>query len=272
MNKWIQESFNLAISSTYLDDLLEIYPPDEIKRDLIVEEESPELKKIFQEKNSKKLLIELIRLRNKKFKFPIEHPYVSFLSHYPEAINKNPKTVKMIADELFKMDFIELKNRLEAPKKASRRIGPMFQIWLSKKFATFDFQKFNDLAKNKIGFLEGKDKQLKYYAEKYLKCKFNRLTKGLDFVGMIKNKFLIGTAKFITDFGGSQDNQFYEAIRFIKETKTPNNVIKIAVLDGVVWLKSKSENGRKSEKILNNLKQNQICFSALLLEKFIKNL
>ena len=270
MNKWIQESFKLAVSNSYLDNLSRIYPPDEIKRDLIVEEKSLKLKIIFQEKNSKELLRELIRLKDIGFKFPIEHPYISFLSIYPEAIDKNPKIVKMIADDLLKMDFMELKNKLESPKKASRRIGPMFQIWLSKNFDMFDSQKFNGL-EEKIGFLAGRDKQLKEYAEKHLKCKFNRLTKGLDFVGKSKNKFLIGTAKFITDFGGSQDNQFYEAIRFIKETATPSNVIKIAIIDGVIWLKGKSKKGRKSERILNNLKENEICFSALLLKDFLDN-
>ena len=270
MNKWVKKSFNLAISDHYLDNLLVIYPPDEIKRDLVVEEKSPKLKKIFQEKKANELLIELIRLKKLKFKFPIEHPYISFLSTYPEAINKNPKIVKIIADDLFKMDFVELKNKLEAPKKASRRIGPMFQTWLSKKFNMLDPKKFNELTKDKLRFLAGGDKQLKEYAEKCFKCKFNRLTKGLDFVGKIKNNFLIGTAKFITDFGGSQDNQFIEAIRFIKETIAPPNVIKIAIIDGVIWLKGKSKKGRKSERILNNLKHNDICFSALLLEEFIK--
>lgn len=269
MNKWVQKSFKLAIENFYLDNLLEIYPPYEIKRGLVVEEKSPELKIIFQERNHKKLLKELIRLKKVGFKFPIEHSYISFLSIYPEAVDKNPKIVGIISDDLLKMNYEELKSKLESSKKASRRIGPMFQIWLGKKFDMVDIKEFNENKKEETIFLAGTDKQLKEYAEKQLRCKFNRLTKGLDFVGKNKNKYIIGTAKFITDFGGGQDNQFYEAIRFIKETKTPTNVIKLSIIDGVIWLKGKSKKGRKAQRILDNLKPDEFCFSALLLKDFL---
>jgi hypothetical protein len=86
-----------------------------------------------------------------------------------------------------------------------------------------------------------------------------------DFVVKIYNKkYIIGTAKFITDFGGSQDNQFKEAVSLVKETKCPSNVLKVAIIDGVAWL------GGEMQSTLEKLKKDEFCFSALLLEKFLK--
>jgi hypothetical protein len=101
MNKWVQKSIDLAKSEFYLDNLLEIYPPDEISRGKIIEEESTLLEQLFKEKDCVKLVRELIRLKKLGFKFPIENPYISFLSHYEDAIYKNPRTVqKIVIDSL----------------------------------------------------------------------------------------------------------------------------------------------------------------------------
>lgn len=262
MNKWVQKSINLAKSKYYLDKLLEIYPPEDISREKILEKESPILKSLFQEKNCINLVKELIRLKKRGFKFPIENPYISFLSHYENAIEKNPMTIKKICDKLFEMNYDELKEKLQAPKKASRRIGPMFKAWLRRKFIFLDRDEFRKT--DDIIFLNGGDKFLKEYAKKELKCKFRELSKGLDFVAKIGNKHIIGTAKFITDFGGSQDNQFKEAVSLVKETQCPSDVIKVAIIDGVVWL------GGEMKSTLEKLKSDEFCFSALLLEEFIK--
>lgn len=262
MNKWVQRSINLAESSFYLDRLLEIYPPDEVSRGKIIEEESSTLRQLFQEKNCIKLVKELIHLKKHGFKFPIESPYISFLSHYEDAIDKNPMTIKRICDKLFEMNYEELKERLEAPKKASRRIGPMFKVWLKSRFDFLDINEFNE--SDDIVFLNGGDKFLKEYAKRELGCKFRELSKGLDFVAKSNKKHIIGTAKFITDFGGSQDNQFKEAVSLVKETYCPKNVIKVAIIDGVAWL------GGDMKTTLEKLKNDEFCFSALLLEEFMK--
>jgi len=264
MNKLVQKSIRLAKNKFYLDKLLEIYPPDEISRGKIIEKESPLLEQFFQKRNCTKLVRELIRLKKEGFKFPIENPYISFLTHYEDAINKNPRTIKRICDKLFEMNYNELKERLESPKKASRRIGPMFKTWLKTNFDFLDIDKFIK-TNNKIIFLNGGDKFLKEYAKAELKCKFRELSKGLDFVAKINNKkYIIGTAKFITDFGGSQDNQFKEAVSLVKETKCPLSVLKVAIIDGVAWL------GGGMKSILEGLKKDEFCFSALLLKAFVK--
>lgn len=251
-----------------MDKLLEIYPPDEASREKINYKKLRKLKKFFQERNCNDLIKELIKLKKKeKLKFPIEHPYVGFLTHCEDAIDKNPETIQKICNKLFKMNFDQLKEKLEVPKKPSRRMGDAFKQWLRKKFLFTDINEFEN-RKEKC-FLDKDDKSLKEYAENKLRCKFSGLSKGLDFIGKIGNTYIIGTAKFITDFGGSQDNQFNEAISFIKETETSLdvNVIKIAIIDGVPWL-MRGKMGKK----LKDLTENEFCFSALLLEDFISEM
>lgn len=254
----------LSKDNFYLDRLLDIYPPDEVSRELVVEEEAPEIEKIFEKKHCLELIKELIRLKKLGFKFPIENPYVSFLTYYEEAIEKNPKTVKKICDALYEMDYDTLKKKLEAPKKASRRIGPMFRNWLKKEFEFLDTEDFNKISG--LVFLNGGDELLRDYAEKQLNCVLGELSKGIDFVAKVKDRYIIGTAKFITDFGGTQYNQFYEAIRLIRETQTPKNVIKLAVIDGVAWL------GGRMAYLLNTLKDDEFCLSALLLKDFLNTI
>lgn len=261
MNRWVKESEELVKGDFYLDKLIEIYPPEEISRGLVVNEETNILKELFEQKKCKELIIELIRLKKLGFKFPIENPYIGFLSYYGEAIDKNPEALKKICDSLLKMDYVELKERLQSPKKASRRIGPMFRYWLMSNFKFLDLPEFE--TNEKLVFLRGGDKALKEYAEDRLKCKLGKLSKGLDFIAKIKSKYIIGTAKLITAIGGGQSGQFYEAIRLIKETKCPVNVEKVAVVDGIVWL------GGKMKSILDTLGRKEYCLSALLLKKFI---
>ncbi|MEM5831606.1 MAG: hypothetical protein QXO40_05395 [Candidatus Aenigmatarchaeota archaeon] len=263
MNPWVEKSINLVKEKGYLDRLLEVYPPEEISRGRIVEKESPHLRELFEKRKCEELIKELINLKKKGFKFPIEHPYISFLSYFKEAIDKNPQTIKKICEQLFKMDYDQLKEELEAPKKASRRIGPMFKKWLRKKFKFVDVKEFDNISKE-IVFLKGGDKLLKKYAEENLKCEFKEYSKGLDFVIKKGDKYIIGTAKFITALGGSQTNQFNEAITFLKETKVQKNIIKIAIIDGIPWL------AEKMKITLKKLKTDEFCFSVLLLEEFLK--
>ena len=264
MNEYLEKTIEITKKDFYLDNLLEIYPPEEIERGLKVENFSPSLKKIFKRKENEKLLEELINLKKKGFKFPIENPYISMLFYSPELIRKNPKTVKKICKKLYEFSYEELKRNLEIPKKASRRIGPMFQNWLRGKYKFVDEFEKNS---KEITFLKGSDKKLKNFASKSLGCQFKELTKGIDFLAKVTSKYyLIGTAKFITDFGGSQTNQFYEAIHFLREVETPKNVVKIALIDGIIWFIK----GGRLKKQIEDFKSDEFIFSALLLDEFLK--
>ncbi|MFN3505597.1 MAG: restriction endonuclease, partial [Caldimicrobium sp.] len=139
-----------------------------------------------------------------------------------------------------------------------------FKAWLKSRFNFLDIDEFKQATD--IVFLNGGDKFLKEYAKRELNCKFRELSKGLDLVVKINDKYIIGTAKFITDFGGTQYNQFNKAISLVKETQCPSNVIKVAIVDGVAWLRG------QMRSTLDELKDNEFCLSSLLLEEFLETI
>lgn len=90
--------------------------------------------------------------------------------------------------------------------------------------------------------------------------------KGLDFVGRFSGKYVIGEAKFLSDFGGHQDAQLEDAILTLIE---PNvNAVKIAILDGVCWLKSQN----KMYKTITEEHGEENVMSALVLRDFLYTL
>ena len=80
--------------------------------------------------------------------------------------------------------------------------------------------------------LDASDAGMMAFATKHLNYKHN---KGLDFIGRFNGKYVIGEAKFLTDFGGHQNAQFNDAIATI-QTKNVKAVT-VAVLDGVLYIK-----------------------------------
>ncbi|EJB50183.1 type II restriction enzyme [Helicobacter pylori Hp H-16] len=76
-------------------------------------------------------------------------------------------------------------------------------------------------------------------------------------------KYIIGEAKFLTDFGGHQNAQFNDAISTIK---APNiKAIKVAILDGVLYI----ESNNKMRKLLDTTYRNYHIMSALVLREFL---
>lgn len=88
--------------------------------------------------------------------------------------------------------------------------------------------------------------------------------KGLDFIARVKGNYVIGEAKFLTDFGGHQNAQFNDAIATLN---CKADAIKIAILDGVLYLDCKD----KMAKALMEYQDKNIM-SALLLRDFLFHL
>jgi hypothetical protein len=255
MNKWIQASINLANSKSYLDNLFKIYPiemeniraiPDGIKNGI---------QRAFREKNKIKLISELLKLS----KFPIDDPYIASLRKHPSLLSKNPKTIERISKKLFSLGIDTVLELSTKPKSPSRQLGHSFKRWLRAINCPFlegdEFKKYSGVA-----FLDGSDKRLKKFAVEELGIR--NLKKGIDFILKIKNKFILGEAKFLTDYGGTQNNQFRDAINVAKIKK--DNTIGIAVIDGIVWFDSNTYMHRTIKSF------NGVALSALLLEEFIK--
>jgi hypothetical protein len=194
-------------------------------------------------------------------KFPINDPYISSLRKYPFLLGKNPKTVKRIGKRLLSMDVDIVLELSTQPKSPSRQLGHSFKDWLMS--IGYRFLEEDEFKKHKgIAFLGGSDTKLKSFANRELKIK--NLKKGLDFILKINNKFIVGEAKFLTDHGGTQNNQFNDAV-MVSKIKN-DKVIGIAVLDGIVWFDSGNYMSRKVRKI------NGVALSTLLLKDYIKSL
>ena len=86
---------------------------------------------------------------------------------------------------------------------------------------------------------------------------------GLDFVGRFNGKYVIGEAKFLTDFGGHQNAQLNDAISTVEAKKV--NAVKIAILDGVLYIKGNN----KMYKSITETYKNYNIMSSLVLREFL---
>ena len=139
----------------------------------------------------------------------------------------------------------------------------MFQKWLNTKALGIMPVKIDDfLADDRDAILDGSDKIMKDFAKEHLGYKRN---KGLDFVARFNKKYVIGEAKFLTDFGGHQNAQFNDAIDTLKENV---EAVKIAILDGVLYIGGNS----KMYKSITETYKNYNIMSALVLREFLYTL
>jgi hypothetical protein len=258
MNYWTKLSIDYANQKSYLDDLFQVYPtiPEGIREINI--EIWKKIEEAFLVKDNKNLINELLKLDL----FPIKDSYIAYLKRDKTAIERNPKTINRICGRLYEMGLDKLYQRCSEPKETNRQIGPMFKNWLNKKslgILPVDINTFN--SSNEDAILDAGDKGLMRFAKEILDYKHN---KGLDFVGRFNGKYIIGEAKFLTDFGGHQNAQFNDAISTLK-SRTRRDVIKIAILDGVLYIKGNT----KMYKSISETYSNENIMSTLVLREFL---
>ena len=94
--------------------------------------------------------------------------------------------------------------------------------------------------------------------------------KGLDFLARFNSTYILGEAKFLSDFGGHQTAQFNDAIATleVKLKKTAHTVIKIAILDGVLYIRG---HNKMHLGLLKYAKRHDLM-SALQLRDFLYSL
>lgn len=256
MNEWIKKSIEMANAPGYLDKLQEVYPvTQEVEREM-PDEIKNKLKKIYNEGDDVALIKELLRLP----KFPVKDPYVAFLRKSEIFIEYNPLTVQRIAKRIRIMGYETMIESIKEPKEFNRQIGTLFKRWLSQLgYPVLPLKEFE--ACDGIAFLQGSDARLEEFANTVLGCD---LDKGPDFLAKIGKRYVIGEAKFLTDYGGHQNAQFEDALRLLRDKK--GEAIRIAVLDGVVWIKDSTKMYRTVCEL------EEVALSALLLKDFIESL
>lgn len=260
MNYWTGLSVEFANQRNYLDELFKVYPtiPEGIRD--INECFWKDVEKCFEQRDN----LELVKILLSCDLFPIKDSYVAYFKRDPSALERNPSTINRIAGRLYDMGLSKIYEKCSEPKETNRQIGPLFKRWLnSGTLGIMPVSLSEFTANNNDAILAASD------AEMGLWCKDNlgySRNKGLDFVARFNKKYVIGEAKFLTDFGGHQNAQFADAISTIK---TPNvNAIKIAILDGVLYIKGKN---KMHVSLLNEYKNYDIM-SALVLRDYLYSL
>jgi hypothetical protein len=257
MNKWVKRSIDLANTKNYLDLLFDIYLVSEEQMRELLKESRVDIVKNYNKKDKVGLIQSFFKLK----KFPINDPYIASLRKYPFLIVKNPKTIDRIGRKLFSIKINNLLKLVIQAKSPSRQFGQSFQKWLQGIGYPFLEEKAFKVSKEAV-FLKGSDEKLKQFADRELGLK--GLNRRPDFILRAKNKFIIGEAKFLSDYGGTQNNQFDGAIKITKISG--KNIEGVAILDGIVWFKSNTYTYKKVKKTKG------VALSAILLGEFIKDL
>lgn len=263
MNYWTKLSVEFANQRNYLDSLFRVYPMSANMRREINKEKWNKIENSFNDKNNEILLKELLKLEL----FPIKDSYVAYLKRDLSSISRNPNTVNRLAGALYEMGLDDIYEKCTEPKETNRQIGPLFKRWIAT--GTLGAPVFDSadlfLKEHGNGILNTSDAEMEKFAKEHLGYNHE---KGLDFVARFNNKYVIGEAKFLTDFGGHQAAQFADAISTINSVLKPNKlnveVIKIAICDGVLYIKG---NNKMHKHLVNN--ENEIVISSLLLRDFL---
>ncbi len=260
MNHWLKLSIEYANQRSYLDDLFRVYPtiPDGIRD--IEAERWEQIELAFRKKDNQELLEHLLRLDL----FPIKDSYIAYLKRDKTAISRNPQTINRICGRLYELGLEKIYERATEPKETNRQIGPMFRHWLQSKalgIQPVGIEKFVGGEENAI--LDASDGVKAEFAERYLNYS---ASKGLDLVARFNKKLVIGEAKFLSDFGGHQAAQFSDAINLLNSSA---DAIKVAILDGVIYIPSGSKMYRT---MLSHQYENRNIMSALVLRDYLYSL
>lgn len=256
-----QYSIDYANQRNYLDNLFSVYPtiPNWI-RDLN-ERKWENVELFFNNKDNVSLIKELLSFDL----FPIKDSYVAYLKRDKASIERNPKTINRLAGTLYEMWLDKIYDKCSEPKETNRQIWPLFKRWVDSWALWLTPLKKEDFLKSEEdAILSWSDEEMKNFAKEHL---WYKRGKWLDFIGRFNWKYVIWEAKFLTDFWGHQNAQFEDAISTIKWEANPD-VIKIAILDWVCYIKGKAKMYKEITEKYNNYN----IMSALVLRDFLYSL
>lgn len=259
MNYWTQLSIEYANQRSYLDDLFRVYP---VIPESICDIDNAAWDRFvyaFKRNDFNAMPSELLNY----VLFPIIDKYAIYLKKDPQAIQRNPTNVDCLCARLYEIGLSKIYEYCTLPKETNCQMGHFFRNWLNRGvlgLLPVSEEEFNSSDKNAI--LDGSDVQLKNYAQKYLGYEHSN---GLNFIARFNDQYVIGEARLLTDFNDNQNAQFDDAISTFK---SKCNAIKIAILDGVIYTKSK--NNLYNEITRSNPSRN--IMSALVLREFLYHL
>ena len=263
MNYWTQQSIYFAQQRNYLDELFKVYPLSTNLRRELSQEQEASLRSAYTSRDNVRLVKTLLNAEL----FPLKDSYVPFLRYDRTAIARNPQTINRIAGTLYQMGIDAVIERCTAPKETNRQMGPLFKKWIPGNVigvpVVNDPEEF--LRKEDNCILNASDRIMHDFAAEFLGFRRN---KGVDFLAKFSGKYVVGEAKFLTDFGGHQNAQFDDALASLHSfKKTSLDVIPIAILDGILYIRN---HGKMHTYLTTHQKDN--IMSALVLREFLYSL
>ncbi len=266
MHPLIRKSIELTSGNEYLDKLHAVYDISIVAQRNIANSTITKIADAYARRDAVGLVKVLLELD----KFPVDDIYVGFLRHDRNAIEKNPQTVITMAERLFSMPVEDVIKLCRQPIVDNRRMGELFHKWLTNlgypklsKSEFLDLDSFTDLEghEQRILMLNGSRKDFRDFVNNNLGC---GLEKELDILMKVNGQYIIGEAKYFSNYGGNQDRQFDDAMKFLLSTQ--GDATRIAVLDGVVWLDTENKMCKKIRRL------ESIAMSALLLPNFLNEI
>jgi hypothetical protein len=260
MNKWTKLSIDFANQRDYLDQLFKVYPTiPEGLRD-IDPRTWEAVQRSFERRNNVDLVRSLLALNL----FPLKDSYVAYLRRDSNSLARNPETINRLSGRLYELGLDKIYDRCSEAKETNRQIGPMFKAWLQKAIGVPVLGRSRFLQEKGNCILGGSDAELMSFARANLAYDGD---KGLDFVGRFGGQYVVGEAKFLTDFGGHQNAQFEDAKKILENKSV--KAIKIAILDGVIYIPGASGGGNKMFRFLIDNPADHNIMSALVLREFL---
>ena len=260
MHKFLAQSIEYANQRSYLDDLFRVYPtiPNGIRD--VNNEIWNEVERSFYAHDNRALIESLLKMDL----FPVKDSYVAYLKNDKKAIDRNPRTINRICGMLYALGINGIYDRSTQPKETNRQMGPKFKEWVKTGELGLYPVGINEFtATDNDAILDASDSAMMQFAKERLNYTHE---KGLDLIARFKGEYVIGEAKFLTDYGGHQNAQFNDAIATI--TTKDINAITIAVLDGVLYIPGNN----KMYRLITEKYSNLNIMSALVLRDFLYSL
>jgi hypothetical protein len=263
LNAWVSRSIGLFQNSSYLDDVLAVYPleiaaPERIdatlRRNIIMH---------HQARNTNELINLLLSID----KFPYEDPIWYMIKNIQGCLTNNPLQCERIANSLYAMTAEETVVRLESAPKLNTQIGPMFSAWLRTNFQLLDLNHFRKSGGGIFVLNESEE-----VAKNFLINELNQnVEKRPDLVAKVNNQYVIGEAKWIGQPGGNQDKQVEEVLQFCRNQR--GNVLRIGLVDGFPWSLYNTRGNLINFKTAVLIQESEYnILSALLLEDYLDSL
>ncbi|MCB0741334.1 MAG: hypothetical protein KDB92_09890 [Chitinophagaceae bacterium] len=262
LNKWVRRSIELFESTSYLDNILEVYPlqtatperlNDRLRRRIIAAHHGRRTK-------------ELLEILQNEVKFPYDEPLWFLIKNIQGCLKNNPQQIQRIADSLYAMTAEETVIRLESAPKLNTQMGPMFTNWLRNNFALLNVDDFRQSA-NGIYILDASEENGKAFINGELQ---QDLEKRPDLVAKVNTTYIIGEAKWIGSPGGNQNKQVVEVINICKKQR--KNIRRVGIIDGFPWAVYKSDGAIINDKTCVQVQESGYdIISALLLKDYLNS-